>query len=89
MIKATNKITGKLNSSIIKVYPELEDIEITPKVENQEFQSEMYGYNKVKVKGVQAYIDEDIKPEYIKSVQLFWRIDRKNYAERIIGYGLC
>ena len=66
MIKATNKITGKLNASVIKVYPELEDIEITPKVEDQEFQSEMYGYDKVKVKGVQAYIDEDIKPEYIK-----------------------
>lgn len=66
MIKQTNKITGKLNASIIHVYPELENIEITPAVEDQEFKSDMYGYDKVRVKGVQSYIDEDIKPEYIK-----------------------
>ena len=66
MIKAKNQLQGQLNASIIHEYPELENIEITPKVEDQEFQSEMYGYDKVKVKGVQAYIDKDIKPEYIK-----------------------
>lgn len=65
-IVPTIKIKGKTNASIIRIYPELENIEITPKVEDQEFQSEMYGYDKVKVKGVQSYIDEDIKPEYIK-----------------------
>ena len=65
-IVPTIKIKGKTNASIIRIYPELENIEITPKVEDQEFQSDMYGYDKVKVKGVQSYIDEDIKPEYIK-----------------------
>lgn len=66
MIKQTNKITGKLNASVIHEYPELENIEITPTVENQVYKSNMYGFDEVKVKGVQAYIDEDIKPEYIK-----------------------
>ena len=66
MIKPTNKITGKLNASIIHVYPELENIEITPTVEDQTYTPTKYGFEEVKVKGVQAYIDEDIKPEYIK-----------------------
>lgn len=66
MIKATNKITGQLNASIIKQYPELENIEITPAVEDKVYKSDMYGFDEVLVKGVQAYIDEDIKPEYIK-----------------------
>ena len=66
MIKATNKITGNLNASIIREYPELENIEITPTVEDQTYTPTKYGFEEVKVKGVQAYIDEDIKPEYIK-----------------------
>ena len=76
MIKATNSITGKINipqnlkgktnASIIREYPELENIEITPTVEDQTYTPTKYGFEEVKVKGVQAYIDEDIKPEYIK-----------------------
>lgn len=66
MIKASNNLTGKLNASIIPVYPELENVEITPAVEDQTYTPTKYGFEEVKVKGVQAYIDEDIKPEYIK-----------------------
>lgn len=66
MIKQTNKITGKLNASVIHVYPELENVEITPAVEDKTYTPTKYGFEEVKVKGVQAYIDEDIKPEYIK-----------------------
>lgn len=60
------KIKGKTNASIIRIYPELENLEITPTLEDQKFKSEMYGFDEVNVKGVNAYIDEDIKPEYIK-----------------------
>ena len=66
MIKPTISIRGKTNASIIKVYPELENVVVTPTIEDQIVKSDMYGINEVKVKGVQSYIDEDIKPEYIK-----------------------
>ena len=66
MIKAKNQLQGQLNASIIHEYPELENVEITPAVEDKVYKSDMYGFDEVLVKGVQAYIDEDIKPEYIK-----------------------
>lgn len=66
MIRPTKVIRGKVNAAVIHEYPELENIEITPTVEDQVYKSDMYGFDEVKVKGVQAYIDEDIKPEYIK-----------------------
>ena len=65
-IVPTIKIKGKTNASIIRIYPELENIEITPTLEDQKFKSEMYGFNEINVKGVSSYIDGDIKPEYIK-----------------------
>ena len=65
-INPTIKLKGKTNASIIKIYPELENIEITPTVEDKKYKSEMYGFDEILVKGVQSYIDEDIKPEYIK-----------------------
>lgn len=65
-ITPTIDLKGKTNASIIKIYPELENIEITPTLEDQKFKSEMYGFNEINVKGVSSYIDGDIKPEYIK-----------------------
>lgn len=65
-LTAPIELKGKTNVSIIKIYPELEDVEITPTIEDQIVKSDMYGFGEVKVKGVQSYIDEDIKPEYIK-----------------------
>ncbi|MGN1301207.1 MAG: BspA family leucine-rich repeat surface protein [Clostridia bacterium] len=76
MIKATNSIKGKINSpqnlkgktnaSTVKVYPELEDLTVTPSVEEQHFKSEKYGYDEVIVEKVTSEIDENIKPENIK-----------------------
>ena len=65
-ITPTIKIKGKTNASIIKIYPELEKIEVTPTLEDQVVKPEGYGFEEVKVKGVTAYIDEDIKAEYIR-----------------------
>ena len=44
------KIKGKTNASIIRIYPELENLEITPTLEDQKFKSEMYGFDEVNVK---------------------------------------
>ena len=43
-----------LEEEIKEIYPELEDLEVTPTTEEQIFKSEKYGYNEVKVK-VQIY----------------------------------
>lgn len=59
-------IKGKVNSSTIRIYPELENIEIVPTLEDQVFKSKKYGFEEIKLKGVDASIDEDIKPENIK-----------------------
>ena len=66
MIRPAISIKGKVHLATVHEYPELEDVEITPTLEDQKIKSDMYGINEVLVKGVQAYIDEDIKPEYIK-----------------------
>lgn len=52
MIKATNKISGKINASIIEVYPELEVLEVNPSLEKQEFKSEKYGFEQVIVEAI-------------------------------------
>ena len=66
-IKLTGSITGKLNGSTIVVEPELENLEVTPSTEEQVFKSKKYGFDQVKVNGITAEIDEDIKPENIKA----------------------
>ena len=66
-IKLTGSITGKLNGSTIFVEPELENLEVTPSTEEQVFKSEKYGFDEVRVNGITAEIDEDIKPENIKA----------------------
>lgn len=49
-INAKQGLKGKMNITIIREYPDLENIEITPTAEEQIFKSTMYGYNEVKVK---------------------------------------
>ena len=66
-IKLTGSITGKLNGSTIFVEPELENLEVTPSTEEQVFKSEKYGFDEVRVNGITAEIDKDIKPENIKA----------------------
>ena len=64
MIKATNSIKGKINTpqnlkgktnaSTVKVYPELEDLTVTPSAEEQHFKPEKYGFDNVTVKAVES-----------------------------------
>lgn len=63
----TNSLNFQLKNAVIKEYPELENIEITPSKEQQTFKSEnYYGYDEVKVNAVTSEIDSNIKPENIK-----------------------
>lgn len=68
MIKATNKLTGKLNASIIHVYPELEDVTITPQLEEQKLKSEKYGFENVVVKGIPA-TDLKLEPSFEEQIK--------------------
>lgn len=64
MIKATNiitgnindkgKITANINGSIIDRFPELEDLEVTPTTEEQNFKADKYGFDNVKVKAIEG-----------------------------------
>lgn len=65
-ISAKERITAKLNNKEVQVYPELEDLVVTPSVEEQHFKSNKYGYDNVTVEAVDSSIDENIKPENIK-----------------------
>ena len=51
-IKKPNQIGIKIHGK--KVYPELENLVVTPSGEEQKFKSEAYGYNEVTVKAVQS-----------------------------------
>lgn len=66
-ISVSGKLKGEANASIVREYPTLEDIEITPTLEDQVVKSDFYGINEVTVKGVTAEIDSDIKSENIKA----------------------
>ena len=65
-ITPTIDLKGKTNASIIREYPELENVEIKPTTEEQILKSEKYGFDEVKILGVTAEIDENIKSENIK-----------------------
>lgn len=54
-------VLGSLQLDATKVYPELEDLVVTPTAEEQVFESKKYGYDKVTVKG--ADLREDLSAE--------------------------
>lgn len=54
MIEVKNTLNGELNASIIKEYPELENITITPTQEEQKLKSEKYGFGDVTVKAIDS-----------------------------------
>lgn len=61
-INVKNSINGLLNSGIEKVYPALENLEVTPTSEKQEFiHEESYGYDKVVVNAVSLQ-DKTVEP---------------------------
>ena len=66
-ITPTIDLKGKTNASIIREYPELENVEIKPTTEEQILKSEKYGFDEVKILGVTAEIDKNIKSENIKA----------------------
>ena len=51
-IKLPLKIKGKIDGS--KIYPALEDLEVTPSYIEQNFKSAQYGYDNVKVKAIES-----------------------------------
>ena len=51
-VSGKNRINGTLNANTIKIYPELEDLEIVPSAEEQKFKSNKYGFNNVTVNPV-------------------------------------
>ena len=58
---------GNIKLDTVKVYPELENLEVNPSKEEQIYKSQdYYGYDEVKVNKVTNSIDENIKPENIK-----------------------
>lgn len=54
MIEVKNTLNGKLNATIIKEYPELEEITVTPTLDGQELKPSKYGYSKIKIEGIPA-----------------------------------
>ena len=59
-VSGKNRINGTLNANTIKIYPELEDLEIVPSAEEQKFKSNKYGFNNVTVNPV------TIKEHYVE-----------------------
>ena len=68
-ISAKESLIGKLNNAIEKVYPQLQDKTITPTTEEQKIKADngIYGLNEVTINPVTSIVDENIKPENIKS----------------------
>lgn len=54
ILKTPQKRTAQMKKVIIKQYPELENLEVTPSAEEQVFKSSKYGFDEVKVKGVEG-----------------------------------
>ena len=54
MLPTENRLIGKMNYGIDKIYPDLEDLEVTPSREKQKFKSEKYGYNEVTVHAIES-----------------------------------
>jgi hypothetical protein len=53
-ISTKRDLSGKLSNAIVNVYPDLEDLEVTPTSVEQNFKSSKYGYDNVKVKAVES-----------------------------------
>lgn len=53
-ITAKENIKGKLNNKEVQVYPNLEDLTITPSGKEQHFKSNQYGYDNVTVKAIES-----------------------------------
>lgn len=54
ILKTPQKRTAQMKKVIIKQFPDLENLEVTPSSEEQVFKSSKYGFDEVKVKGVES-----------------------------------
>lgn len=63
-INPDQNLTGKIEVGI--VYPELEELQVTPTTERQLIYPEHYGFSEVEVDAVTSAIDSDIKAENIR-----------------------
>lgn len=53
-LRVKQSLVGKLNNAIVHEYPELEDLTVTPSMEEQHFKSEKYGYDNVIVRAIES-----------------------------------
>lgn len=53
-LNAKKTLIGKINNKEIEIYPELEDLIITPSSSEQKFKSSKYGYNNVTVEAIES-----------------------------------
>lgn len=53
-ISSRGSIKGKLNNATRYIYPELENLEVTPNTEEQHFKSDKYGYGEITVKAIES-----------------------------------
>ena len=63
---------GNVEIDVMKIYPELEDIEIIPDIEEQSFKSTKYGYNEIKIKPIP---DEYVIPKVIEKTLVLSRVN--------------
>ena len=67
-VNSTVNVKGKTNTAVMTEYPELENLEIDPSIEEQIFTPEMvYGFNEVRAKKVTSAIDPNIDSKNIKA----------------------
>lgn len=60
-ISTVQNLVGELNNSIVELTPELEDLTVIPDIVEQNFKSDMYGYDNVKVEAIPA-VDLTVNP---------------------------
>lgn len=53
-VKEIDVINANVSNAIQRVYPELEDLTVTPSIEEQNFKSEKYGFNNVTVEAIEG-----------------------------------
>lgn len=68
-LSAKQSLSGKVNNKEIKIYPELEDITITPKTEQQILKSEKYGFGEVIVEAVNETIGNEELEKRIEELE--------------------
>jgi len=64
-LSSKGSLQGSINNAVVELQPELEDLTVMPKAEEQHFKSNKYGYDKVTVNGDENLIAENIKKDVL------------------------